>query len=233
LPDEDDGEGALVTFGAHIAIGNEAVEELPSAFAVSVSLESVLNYLDVDFNLNSVNTHRIAAFDDDGNLVGGTFDQATRLFNFEATNSGYFTIAYDESLRRLNLSLQTLRLTDLAGNVDAFTVDMAPVIHTTVTGYQRMMMPVSFLMDAMGAAISWTPATVAHPIIIHVYIGEEVLYIPIGAIPPNLAGLGLDTPAQIQDNRTLLPLNFTAEYFGSLVDWDVQGQTVSIIQTNR
>jgi len=41
---------------------------------------------------------------------------------------------------------------------------------------------------------------------------------------------GMDVPAQIMNNRTMVPLRFVAEFFNATVTWDADGQVIVIIQ---
>jgi hypothetical protein len=107
-------------------------------------------------------------------------------------------------------------ITDLAGNIDVITMDVAPVI---VDG--RTLLPVRFMAYALGATVDWNDAT--REVTLVTADGASLTF-AIGAFAP-----GMDVPAQIIDGRTMVPLRFISEFFGATVEWDAATRTVEIL----
>jgi len=223
-------EGALVTVNVNITIGEETIDELPEALTVSVSLEDIMNGLEVEFDLENINTYRLVAFDEQGKLIGGRFDPETGLLTFNAQGSGNFTIAYVESLTRLTIHINALEIIDLADNTPDVHMDQAPII---VDG--RTLVPVRFLAYALGAEVDWTNAAwdgdvQTHPLVAHISLNGQTIDIPIGMITDELASLGMDVAAWLTGHRTMVPLRFISEFFGAVVTWDGETQTIEVIK---
>jgi len=48
--------------------------------------------------------------------------------------------------------------------------------------------------------------------------------IPVGNAP------GMDVPAQLLNDRTMVPLRFISEYFNAVVEWDSETRTITIVK---
>ncbi len=111
----------------------------------------------------------------------------------------------------------------LNGNAVAF--DQPPIIESG-----RTLVPIRAIFEALGATVSWDQATqtataVGRDITIKITIGSGVMY-------KNDTQVGLDVPARIVGNRTLVPVRAISESFGSQVDWDNDTRTVIIKDQN-
>jgi len=171
------------------------------------------------------NYHRIVAFHN-GNILSGSIRGNDMIFSAEASATGRFRIAYVETLRRLNLSLSSYAITDLAGNVPTRTMDVLPIIQQ-----DRALVPLRFIAEALGADVDWTNATTDRPLTVHITIDGQTLSFGIGEITPQLAALGMDIPAQIMNSRTMVPLRFVSEFFGAVVNWDSAARSIEIISS--
>jgi len=178
----------------------------------------------LDFDLNEVNTHRIVAVDEHGKVAGGTFDTQTGIFTLETETAGIFTITYVETLIRLTLNLSSNIIYDLAGNVNAVVMDVLPMVTEG-----RTLLPLRFTAYALGASIDWTPSTDTTPLTVFITLNGETLAIPIGILTPELVALGMDTPATLANGRTMIPLRFVGEFFGAIVKWDEEAQTITVV----
>ncbi|MDR2167765.1 MAG: copper amine oxidase N-terminal domain-containing protein [Clostridiales bacterium] len=181
-----------------------------------------------EFNSPSpyINPFRMTAVDSEGNRIGGIFDVEAMTFTFETYNTGYFTIEYIEDLRRLSLSLHSAFISDLAQpDLNIAPMDVLPVIQE-----DRTLVPVRFMAYALGADIDWTPATETDPLTVFLTLDGQTLVIPIGQLSEELAELGMDVPAQIIDDRTMVPLRFISEFFGAQVSWDGDARSIEIIK---
>lgn len=107
----------------------------------------------------------------------------------------------------------------LNGTVLSF--DQPPVI---IDG--RTLVPLRAIFEAMGATVDWVQATqsitsIKSETTIRLSIGSNVLY-------KNDMPIYLDVPAQIINDRTMVPVRAIAEAFGADVTWDGDARTVYI-----
>ena len=94
----------------------------------------------------------------------------------------------------------------------------------------RTLVPLRSIFEAMGAEVEWDGATstaIAKR-------GNIEVKITIGAnnIYKNGEAISVDVPAQLMNNRTMVPARVIAEAFGADVQWNGNGRTV-LISENR
>ena len=99
--------------------------------------------------------------------------------------------------------------------------DVAPII---VEG--RTLVPLRVIFEELGAWVDWNDDTQTvtagkDGITLSLQIGSNNLYI-------NGSYITLDVPAQILNDRTLVPVRAVAECFGADVSWDEDTSTVNI-----
>lgn len=92
----------------------------------------------------------------------------------------------------------------------------------------RVLVPMRSIFEAMGAEISWDGATstataVRGGIEVKVTIGSNVMY-------KNGQPISLDVPAQIVNDRTLVPVRAISEAFNATVEWVASGSTAIITE---
>ena len=92
----------------------------------------------------------------------------------------------------------------------------------------RTMVPLRSIFEAMGADVQWDNATRTASgqrggTSVSIAIGSNVLYV-------NGRAVGLDSPACIINNRTMVPVRAIAEAFQATVDWDNPSRTVIITE---
>ena len=92
----------------------------------------------------------------------------------------------------------------------------------------RTMGPLRSIFEAMGADVSWdndtrTARGERNGTTVSIAIGSNVLYV-------NGRAVGLDSPACIINNRTMVPVRAIAEAFQATVDWDNPSRTVIIAE---
>jgi hypothetical protein len=131
---------------------------------------------------------------------------------------------YVPNLVRLSLNLSSPIITDLAGNAPTQTMDVLPIIQNG-----RTLVPVRFVAQALGTNVDWTPGTNYAPLAVHLALNGQTLSFGIGEITPELSALGMEIPAQIIDDRTMVPLRFISEFFGALVNWDSETRSIEIL----
>ncbi|MDE7054421.1 MAG: thermonuclease family protein [Oscillospiraceae bacterium] len=123
--------------------------------------------------------------------------------------------------------LAILLLATTAGAVDLYVddskieVDVPPVV---VDG--RTLVPVRAIFEAIGATVEWDGVTntaigVRDGITVQIQINNTTAYV-------NGEARTLDVPAQLINNRTMVPARFISEAMGCDVTWDQATQTVGV-----
>jgi hypothetical protein len=82
----------------------------------------------------------------------------------------------------------------------------------------RCMVPLRFISEQLSIKVIYEPETKlihlqSSKIAIGMYIGYEIILI-------NGKTAHLDTPPELKNNRTIVPLRFFSETFGATVSWD-------------
>lgn len=92
----------------------------------------------------------------------------------------------------------------------------------------RAILPVRAVMEAMGATVVWDDQSQTATLSMN---GKQLnLQINNGqAWDQNGNPYSLDVPPVILNGRTMLPLRFAAEYFGSKVEWSEPNQEITIV----
>jgi len=90
----------------------------------------------------------------------------------------------------------------------------------------RTLVPLRSIFEAMGATVEWNGDTKTAT----AKRGGVTVEITIGAgeIYKNGKAIAVDVPAQIVNDRTMVPARVIAEAFGAAVDWNANGRTVLI-----
>lgn len=113
------------------------------------------------------------------------------------------------------------------GKTDAFVFgeakqnDVAPVIYG-----DRAFIPARFVAENLGAVVEWDNETRT----VTITKDDIKIVITIGAETAIVNGetIALEKPAFIENDRTYTPIRFIAEKLGSTVDWDPDGQIITI-----
>lgn len=106
-------------------------------------------------------------------------------------------------------------------NGSPMSFDVPPVIIN-----DRTMVPLRAIFERLGASVDWdgdtrTVTSSLGNITVRLTVGDSVMYI-------NGTPVGLDAPACIIDDRTMVPLRAVSEAYGADVDWDGSTDTVYI-----
>ena len=145
--------------------------------------------------------------------LGGTYDPATRKFTFYTDKFSFYSVVQAEKLTRINLTLdQAVTLV----NGKSLTLDAQPTILNN-----RTMVPLRFISEAFGAEVTWQAATQT----VTIQLDGKELTLTIGRPDP-----GLDVPAAIVHNRTLVPVRYISECLGANVKWFPSKRLVEIIR---
>jgi YVTN family beta-propeller protein len=106
-------------------------------------------------------------------------------------------------------------------NGQSLAMDAAPLI-----AGGRLLVPVRYLADALGAQTTWDAARRT----VSILRGNTALELAIGSAALNDNGrVGwMDTAPVIINGRTYFPIRYIAEAFGYTVSWDASSQTVTV-----
>lgn len=103
----------------------------------------------------------------------------------------------------------------------ALSFEVPPIIEN-----DRTLVPLRAIFEALGATVDWDNATRT----VTSRKGSTTVVLAIGSLTPTVNGQvrQLDVPAKIVADRTLAPLRFVGEAFGSTVDWEGSTRTINI-----
>jgi hypothetical protein len=175
-------------------------------YAVYVLLEA--------FDFADVNSNRLSAVHEYRN-IGGHYNPATSWFRFVTHNTGEFDASYVEDLVRLELVIGSHIFRNFITG-ETSEMDVVPTIQ-----YNRTLVPVRFIAEAFDADVSWDGATRAATIV----RDSTTITLVIDQMID-----GMDVPAQIIGNRTMVPLRFISEQLGATVFWDGSRQAIEIVR---
>lgn len=107
----------------------------------------------------------------------------------------------------------------------AVELDQPAIIYNS-----RTMVPMRAVAENLGAEVSWDNESKVVE-----FSGEGVkVYVVVGSNTLRVVNddgentVNIDTPAIIENGRTLVPIAFLTEYFGYAVDWDGETKTVNV-----
>lgn len=103
--------------------------------------------------------------------------------------------------------------------------DVAPIIEN-----DRTLVPMRSIFEALGATVHWdgetkTVFSKSDEVVILLQIGNATAFV-------NGEGYPLDVPAQIVNDRTLVPARFVSEALKAQVEWDDVNRIVNITTAN-
>ena len=185
------------------ADGDE-VSDFNNTYYITINLES--------FDLDDIRINRIVAIIDSQNFPG-VFNPRTRLFTVDGIEDGVtVTFAYVPSFNILTLQVGQNIMRDLDGPI---TMDIAPIIEAS-----RMLVPIRFIAEGLGAVVTWDQATQTATF----ELEGQTLSLTINELQE-----GMEVPARILENRTVVPVRFIADFFGARVYWDGTDGIATII----
>ena len=102
-------------------------------------------------------------------------------------------------------------------------MDIAPFV--TVSG--RTMVPIRFITEALGGEVVWDGeeqrvSLIMDNNLIQMHIGESTMEV-------NGVAKTLDVPAQLENNRTVIPLRAVSEAFGLSVNYNDADKSITIV----
>lgn len=208
--------GVVVDLTAQITTSSgetSKIEGFNEPVAVTINL-SALNLTDEE--ISQLTGSRLET-DANGNIVtvnlGGTYNPVTKTFTFYTDKFSYYTVLKAKNLLKMNLTIDSTATT-VNGIYKAIDVP-ATIINN------RTMVPLRYIGEALGAKIDWAAKTKT----ITITQGTKKLTLVIDKAAP-----GLDVPATIRNNRTLVPLRYISESLGANVMWFPTTKTVQIVR---
>ncbi len=117
----------------------------------------------------------------------------------------------------------------VSGN--AIECDQPPVI---VDG--RTLIPLRAVAESVGAEVNWDAITKTVSIendkkVLNLTIGNKYISYQEKTDNSDIVLVPIDVPAQVMNDRTMVPLRVVAETLGIKVDWDAENKTVNINKT--
>ena len=112
---------------------------------------------------------------------------------------------------------------EIVTNGTTQTMDTAPY----VTAAGRTMVPIRFITEALGGEVVWDGeeqrvSLILEDSLIQMHIGENTMEV-------NGVSKSLDVPAEIKNNRTMIPLRAVSEAFGLAVNYEAQDKSITIV----
>lgn len=112
---------------------------------------------------------------------------------------------------------------EIVTNGTTQTMDTAPY----VTAAGRTMVPIRFITEALGGEVVWDGeeqrvSLILEDSLIQMHIGESTMEV-------NGVSKSLDVPAEIKNNRTMIPLRAVSEAFGLAVNYEAQDKSITIV----
>jgi len=210
---EDSNEPFELSVELSITRVGEAVTEVDIPIVIEVNLSD----FDLEELLTDFHPMKVIAVLEDGTLVLGEFEAETGIFSFATTAVGNFAVEYAPTLRIIGLEIGSYDIMNVIPNELLLVMeDMTPIIQSN-----RTLIPLRFVAYVLDASVSWNSAERTVTIV----RGGQVLTFAIGEMAP-----GMDVPAQIMNNRTMVPLRFIAEFFDATTVWDSYSRSILIIQ---
>jgi len=188
-------------FSITLAVAGQSISALGGALTVSIPYTGVLP--PAIWHLDAAGSLR---------LLDCVYDPARALISFTTSQLSHFVAGQlDDGATRVRL---TVGLTSYTVNNMLRAMDAAPEIVS-----DRTFVPLRFIAEALGARVDWNDESRTA----QVMLGGAALEVVIGEIAP-----GMDVPAMILNDRTMVPLRYISEALGAEVVWDPDAHTISI-----
>lgn len=210
-----------------------SIPSVPSNPTVPESIKVYVNGMlikDVSISLNSHGKPIVSDYSE----IRKIFPKETKNISFPAVKDGNtielrqwaYNFGYTCIQKGNRVYLTNSGVTPIEIYLDSALIefpDQQPIIHNN-----RTMIPIRAVSETLGWNVSWGDNVVTitnsyHTLIL--YIGKN--YYTIDSVRKTM-----DVPAQIMNNRTMVPIRFVAEAFGYNVGYDGSGD-VKVVTINR
>lgn len=129
------------------------------------------------------------------------------------TVNGVYALVEAPDLNIIRMSVDQLNATINNNNLP---VDISPIISNN-----RTLVPLRFIGGSLGANVEWDGANQT----VRMELDGIEIELVIGRL-----GEGLDVPAQIINNRTMVPVRYISERLGAKVSWNETTKTIQIVK---
>ncbi|MCT4619723.1 MAG: stalk domain-containing protein [Marinisporobacter sp.] len=126
-----------------------------------------------------------------------------------------------EEIRNNNPDVKIIPIENILKKKGHFKFDTPPVIKEG-----RTLIPVRAITEGLGANVTWNGEE--RKVIVSKEDVEIVFQLNDGKVFVNGEEIAIDVPAQIMNNRTIVPLRFIAEQLGLKVGYDQDTETIEI-----
>ena len=141
----------------------------------------------------------------------------TVMINGVVSNAFALEVSVGPNMQVIGLQIGSYDVMDLLQGQRILVMDeMHPVLENN-----RTLIPLYYVSYVLGAQVSWE----SDGRLVTIVNGDRTLTFAIGEVAP-----GMDVPAQLMNNRTMVPLRFVAEFFDAYVVWDSANRSIQIIK---
>ena len=208
----------------NVISGNVTYKTAPMELA-----DNVVEYSTVENNITISNTKGFTDYKNQDFSLVKDGDILNKIPDFEIVDyksiGRYDVTDQDTDFEEEGAAANTIQLTigsdKLQKGDEVVTLDVP-----AQTINDRTLVPLRAIFEALGATVDWEEATqtvtsTKGDLTIKLTIGSNKLYRGDEEVT-------LDVPAQVVNDRTLVPVRAISESFGCQVDWDEATQTVTI-----
>lgn len=191
-----------------------AVDSIDSSFAtLGIEVDKTVSEIIASLFIEDFNTTRLATLIGNSAIIGEGHYPELYMAWLDTVDETEFT--------NKNKSYVITRGITVTLYGDVVKFDQPPIIKD-----ERTLVPLRAIFEALGATVDWDGETqsvtsVKDDKTVKLTIGSNILYV-------NDTAVELDVPAQLINERTLVPVRAVAESFDCKVDWDGDTQTVII-----
>ena len=130
---------------------------------------------------------------------------------------------FDKNAKIIKMTINNM---NYSINQDPKKMDSKPFIQNN-----RTMVPVRFIVEALGGKIAWDDAAKTA----NIEYNGNIISIPVNNSNVTVNGeiKTVDSPAVIKDNRTFVPIRFISENLNMYIDYDANSKEVTIIENQK
>lgn len=208
--------GIMVDLSAQVRTGTTTtrIDSFPEPVAVTLDLSALGTLTQEEINqLTGVRLEKDASGKTVAVSLGGTYDPVKKTFTFYTDRFSYYTVMKNTKLVKISLTLN---------NSTAIVNGTSKILDSPATLVNdRTMVPLRFVAESMGVKVDWIDA--ARTVKMK-QDGKELVLVIDKPLP------GMDVPAKIIKNRTMVPLRYVSESFGANVKWFPSSYRVEVVK---
>ncbi|WNR44944.1 copper amine oxidase N-terminal domain-containing protein [Paenibacillus roseipurpureus] len=190
-------------------------EKSPGIEGVQIAMTSEIWHINLPVTAHTID---IAGGTQDMNKV--TYKDSAFLTFFVPTSKAYAFLRHD-----LKIAKKEVNLTLSPNAADLHPLDAS---HPFINGDQIAMMPVRFISERLGAAVTWNAAS--KEITVKDALNDTTIVMALGSRTASVNGavVEMSSPAMLKNGSTFVPMRFIAEQLGSKVIYDDATHSVTI-----